>query len=148
MFRLFLDTHSVLRYIVLMMLLIVIVRFAFAKIIKRQYNNLDDRLNLVTLIFVHLQFLLGLILYFISPVTTAAMADMSAAMKDENLRFWAVEHITIMTLAVIIITVGRVRSKSDGLRSDEKFRRLIIYYSIGLVLIIAGIPWERMLPNL
>ena len=146
MYPILLTSHSVLRYAVLLLLIGVIIRFGLAKIFKRQYNDLDDKLSLFTLIFTHIQFLLGLALYFISPITRAAMSDMSAAMQDESLRFWAVEHIVIMTLAVIMITIGRVRAKSKGLRTDEKFRRVIIFYSIGLVLIIAGIPWERFLP--
>jgi hypothetical protein len=144
MYPVILQSHSVLRYLVLLMLIAVVIRFIFGKIFKRQYNNLDDKLSLITLMFVHLQFLLGLVLFFISPITATAMEDMAAAMKETELRFWAVEHTTLMILAVILITVGRIRSKSNGLRSDEKFRRLIIFYSIGFVLIVAGIPWERM----
>ena len=143
MYPILLQAHSVLRYLVLLMLFVVIICFGFAKIFKRQFNNLDDKLSLLTLVSVHLQFLIGLIIYFNSPLIKTALADMAAAMKDENLRFWAVEHITLMTLAVIMITVGRIRTKKNGLRSDEKFRRLLIFYSIGLVLIVAGIPWER-----
>lgn len=146
MYSVFVDVHSVLRYVVLFMLLAVIIRFGFAKISRRQFNRTDDRLNLLALAVVHLQFLIGLIIYFTSPMIRAAMADMAAAMQDENLRFWAVEHITLMTLAVIMITIGRIRTRKNGLRSDEKFRRLLIFNSIGLVLIIAGIPWERWLP--
>jgi len=144
MYPVILQTHSVLRYLVLLMLIAVVIRFIFGKIFKRQYNNLDDKLSLITLMFVHLQFLLGLVLFFISPITAAAMSDMATAMKEPELRFWSVEHTTLMILAVILITAGRIRSKSNGLRSDEKFRRLIIFYSIGFVLIVAGIPWERM----
>lgn len=146
MYPFILQTHSILRYAVLLMLVVVIVRFIFAKLFPRQYNATDERLNLVTLMLVHLQFLIGLILYLVSPITREAMNNMAAAMKDETLRFWAVEHFTIMVIAVIIITVGRIRTRKNGLRSEEKFRRLIIFYSIGLVLIIAGIPWERLLP--
>lgn len=144
MYPIVLQTHSVMRYLVLLMLVVVIVRFIFAKVFKRQYNNLDDKLNLITLMLVHLQFLLGLVLFFISPIISSAMSDMPAAMKEPELRFWSVEHTTLMVLAVILITVGRIRAKSNGLRSDEKFRRLIIFYSIGFVLIVAGVPWERI----
>jgi len=142
MYPLLLDAHSVLRYVVLALLVFVIARYALGKIFQRQYNGMDDKLGLLMVMAVHLQFLAGTILYFISPLTTSALEDFSAAMKDEILRFWAVEHVTLMTLAVILITIGRVRAKK-GLRSDERFRRAIIFYSLGLVLIIAGIPWER-----
>ncbi len=141
-----LQTHSILRYVVLLMLMIVIVRFAFAKISKRHYNNLDDKLSLFTLITVHLQFLIGLALYLTSPVIKAALADMAATMKDDGLRFLAVEHVTLMVIAVILITVGRIKARKKELHSDEKFRRTLIFYAIGLVLIVAGIPWEKLFP--
>ncbi|HXH19807.1 MAG TPA: hypothetical protein VNJ07_12070 [Chitinophagales bacterium] len=143
MFPLLLHTHSILRYLVLLLLAIVIVRFTFGKIFKRQYNSLDDRLSLFTVMIVHLQFLIGAILYFISPTVKAALSDMAAAMKDEILRFWAVEHVTLMAGAVLLITIGRIKSKKQALHSEQKFRRALIFYVLGLVFIIAGIPWER-----
>ena len=92
---------------------------------------------------VHIQFAIGIVLYIVSPIVKAALADMGAAMKDEALRFAAVEHVTVMLLAVIAITVGRVWSKKAKL-DDMKHRRSLICYAIGFVLIIAGIPWEKM----
>lgn len=92
---------------------------------------------------IHIQFVIGIVLYFVSPVVRAALADMGAAMKDDALRFAAVEHVTVMLLAVIAITVGRVWSKKAKI-DDMKHRRLLICYAIGFVLIIAGIPWEKM----
>src|ERR1051325_1491488 len=104
MYHILLQTHSILRYLVLLMLLIVIVRFVFAKISKRSYNNLDNRLSIFMIMSVHLQFVLGLALYFISPIVKNARADWQTAMHDDILRFWAVEHVTLMVAAVILIT--------------------------------------------
>jgi hypothetical protein len=112
-------------------------------ITKRQQNTLDNRLGVALILFVHLQFLLGIVLYFISPIVQTARADMGEAMKDDLLRFFAVEHVTIMLIAVIAITVGRIWSKKAKLDS-QKFSRALVCYSIGLVLIIAGIPWEKV----
>lgn len=138
-----LHTHSFLRYLILLLLLAVIVRALIGYITKRPVNSLDNRLGIALIICVHTQFLLGLGLYFVSPNVQAALADMAAAMKDEYLRFVAVEHVTIMLLAVIAITVGRVWSKKAKL-DTLKHSRALVCYSIGLVLIIAGIPWEKV----
>lgn len=92
---------------------------------------------------VHIQFVIGIVLYFVSPIVQDALADMGAAMKDDALRFAAVEHVTVMLLAVIAITVGRVWSKKAQL-AEMKHRRMLIGSALGFILIIAGIPWEKM----
>lgn len=138
-----LHTHSFLRYLILLLLLAVIVRALIGYITKRQVNSLDNRLGVALLACVHTQLLIGIALYFVSPIVQMARADMGAAMKDEALRFVAVEHVAIMLLAVVAITVGRVWSKKAKLDTQQHSRALVCY-SIGLVLTIAGIPWEKV----
>jgi hypothetical protein len=107
---------------------------------KKNYSTLDDKLGLFLMASVHIQFVVGIVLYLISPIVKQALSDMGAAMKDPVLRLWSVEHITIMVLAVLLITMGRVLSKKAS--TDKlKFKRASIYYTIGLILIMYGIPW-------
>jgi hypothetical protein len=76
----------------------------------------------------------------VSPIVQSALADMGSAMKDKMLRFWAVEHIAVMILSILIITVGNAMAKratTDG----EKFKKIFIYFTIGLILILISIPW-------
>jgi uncharacterized membrane protein YdjX (TVP38/TMEM64 family) len=88
----------------------------------------------------NLQLILGLVLYGISPITRAAMTNFAAAMKDSTLRFFAVEHVAGMLLAVVIAQVGYSISKRA--RTDSgKFLRAAIAYSIAGVVILASIPW-------
>ena len=96
--------------------------------------------------FVHLtslQLVLGLLLYgVLSPVTLAAMADMGAAMKDSSLRFWAVEHITMMLIAVSLAHVGagRIKKAADD---RGKHRAAAIFFTIALVIMLSSIPWDE-----
>lgn len=143
MYSILLQTHSILRYLILAVLLIVLFRSAIGHLAKRKYEPFDNQASLLLLMLVHIQFVIGIVLYFVSPVVQAALADMGAAMKDDALRFAAVEHITVMLLAVIAITVGRVWSKKAK-PDDMKHRRMLIGSALGFVLIIAGIPWEKM----
>jgi len=84
----------------------------------------------------HLQLVLGLVLYFISP---KVVFDASS-MKVSLLRFYLVEHIGLMIIAVILITIGYV--KSDRTADEiKKYKHVVVYYSIALVLILASIPW-------
>ncbi|MES2309074.1 MAG: hypothetical protein V4507_09460 [Verrucomicrobiota bacterium] len=91
-----------------------------------------------------IQLLLGFILYGISPLLKLARAHFSLAMKRHELRFFAVEHITLMLLALVLVHIGSVRSKR-ALTDRLKFRQLLIWNSASLVMILFGIPWWRPL---
>jgi membrane protein DedA with SNARE-associated domain len=93
-------------------------------------------MNRFAMTFTHLQLLLGLILYFISPKVVFA----ASSMKDAFLRFFLVEHIGLMLVAVALITIGFVRSQRAE-QPSAKYKSLIIFYSIALVIILAAIPW-------
>lgn len=89
------------------------------------------------MITAHLQLILGLILYFfLSPYVQFN----SKTMSDAVLRFYSVEHITIMVLAIALITIGYSQAKKK-LESAQKFRAVFTYYLIALILLLAGIPW-------
>jgi heme A synthase len=91
---------------------------------------------LLAMIAVHIQFLVGLILFFTSPKVVFS----SSAMRDDVLRFFLVEHNTIMLIAIVLITIGYSRSKR--LADDaKKFKSVRLFYLIGLILILIGIPW-------
>lgn len=91
----------------------------------------------------NVQFVLGLILYAISPITRPAMMNFAAAMKDSTLRFFAVEHVAGMLLAVVIAQIGYSISKRAA-TDRGKFLRSAIAYSLAAVLILASIPWPFM----
>ncbi len=86
--------------------------------------------------FTHLQFLIGMALFFI----TGRYKISGEVMKDSIARFYAVEHTTLMILAVILITVGYSRCKKAQTVS-AKHKAISIFFGIALVLILAGIPW-------
>lgn len=135
-----LHLHSALRYVVLALLIITIAKAFIGWFGKKDYTTGDDKLSLFTFISSHTQLLIGLILYGISPVVKAGMADMAASMKDPIMRFWTVEHALSMVVAIIIITLGRIMSKK-GTTDAAKHRRIAIYYLLALILIFSAIPW-------
>ncbi len=100
-----------------------------------------DRWGMIMVTALDLQMLLGLILYFaLSPFTVQAMQDFGAAMRTPQLRFWAVEHITMMIGAVILTHVGRVLSRKATNPSARRMRMLICY-GLATLLMFAGTPW-------
>src|SRR5438132_9902041 len=107
-------------------------------------SDKTDRWGLALMMALDLQLLLGLLLYLVlSPFTTEAMKNFGAAMRDPGLRFWAVEHITMMFVAVILVHVGRVlarKAKTPGARRT----RLLVCFGLATLAMIVAIPWPGM----
>jgi hypothetical protein len=102
-----------------------------------------ERLHKQFLAVLDTQLLLGLFLYFfLSPITAAARANMAIAMKDAQLRFFSVEHIATMLIAVAVAHVGRVRSKRREGRL--RYRSTFITQTLWLVLTMIAIPWPGL----
>lgn len=138
-----LHSHNGLRWLVLLALLISIV-FAFSGWFrKRDWTKTDKLSGLLLVIFMDLQFLIGIILYaFVSPITKAAFSDFGAAMKNADLRFYAVEHFLMMIIALVLVHIGRAKSKKD-IAGWKRHRSAALFYGLSLLLILAAIPWER-----
>lgn len=133
--------HNLLRWVVLFSAIFAL--FAvFSGMIRRQlWGKLQHVAGLVFSSAVGLQIVLGLVLYGISPLTLGAMKNMREAMKNDQLRFYAVEHITIMILAFVVAQLGYSLSKRND-NDKRKYMIAAIAYSVAVVLIILGIPWR------
>ncbi len=135
MYTMLQHAHSGIRWIILILLIVSIIG-SFTKRNKSEFTDSDKKSYLFTMIFTHIQVLLGAVLYFISPMVQFT----SDTMKNAVTRFYTMEHATLMLLAIILITIGYSRSK----RADSvagKHKAISIFYSIALLLILAGIPW-------
>ena len=145
MYPTILAIHNIVRWIVLISGLIAAVKALIGWFGSKEWSNLDDQLGLIFTISLDIQLLLGLVLYiFLSPITTTAFRDFGAAMADGDLRFWAIEHIFMMVLAVILAHIGRALSKK-AVEDKAKFKRAAIFYTLAILFILAAIPWDRAL---
>lgn len=130
-----LHAHSGLRYVVLLLLIVAIFN-AFSKKKASAWTPKDKKISLFAMIFTHIQLLIGLVLYFISPKVSFE----EGFMQNDVLRFYAVEHVTLMLVALTLITIGY--SKAKKANSDpKKFGAIATFYLIGLLLILYAIPW-------
>lgn len=133
------HAHSGLRWLVLLFLILAIVNAARKWNGVPAFSDKDKKLNLFALIFTHVQFILGLILYFISPKVIFTAETMS----NRVMRYFAVEHITTMLIAIALITIGYSRAKRHA-TDLKKFRATFWFYLIGLIVLLMGIPWPFM----
>lgn len=100
-----------------------------------------DRWGLVLSIALDIQMLLGLVMYFgVSPVMESIRANFAAAMPNPQLRFWAVEHITGMVIAVVLVHVGRVLSRKAASPQSRRKRQMICYGLATLIMLLLT-PW-------
>lgn len=136
MYEMLVHTHSGLRWIVLLLMLMAIIKGFSGWNGQKKFSAGDKKVALFAMVSFHTQFLIGLILYFVSPVVTFS----EGFMKIPVLRFYAVEHISLMVLAMIFITIGYSKSKK-AVEDQGKFRKIAIWYLLTLILVLAAIPW-------
>lgn len=132
--------HSGWAYLVLVLLAVVVVMSIIGLSSKAKFSATNRKIALFGLIFSHIQLLVGLVLWFVSPVGKAALSSM----KDATLRLTALEHPLINIIAIILITIGW--SKHKKLTTDASiFKNFAIFYGLGLFLILLRIPWHLWL---
>lgn len=133
--------HSYWAYLVVLVVVLATFNALTGAIGKRQYAARDFRISLFALICSHLQLLIGLILFFVSPrIQWFSGNDIGLIMKNDSLRLYNLEHPLLMIIAVILITIGYSKHKKK-LASAPKFKTLSIFYTLALIAILAIIPW-------
>jgi hypothetical protein len=137
--------HSYWAYLVVLILLLGAFNALIKYFSKKPYEAKDFRISLFTLIVNHIQLLIGLVLYFVSPYFNAfSEQGMGEIMKDSNLRLYLVEHPSIMIISIVLITMGYSKHKKK-LSSTPKFKILAIFYTLALILMLSRIPWSAWL---
>ena len=135
--------HSYMAYIALAVLILAVGN-AISGLAGKKFFTMgkDLRLSLFALILCHIQLLIGLLLYFISPSGFSAIQEFGMGGLTSAARLLAVEHPFVNILAIVFITIGWSRHKKF-LEGDKKFKSIAIFYGIGLLLILSRIPWSQ-----
>jgi uncharacterized membrane protein YphA (DoxX/SURF4 family) len=134
------DIHSYWAYIVLGILIFSVVNAVLGFTKKRSFTDKDLRIGLFTLIVSHIQLLIGLGWYFMSPW----YKSMKENGIDTGNRLLALEHPIVMILAIVFITIGWSKHKKK-IEDTEKFKTFSIFYGIALLLVLYRIPWNNWL---
>jgi len=145
MYNVIKSLHSYWAYLVLIVLIIATVNAIIKTVGDKEYAASDFRKSLFTLIVSHIQLLIGLVLYFVSPrLQLFSESGMGDIMKDSVNRLYLVEHPIINIIAVALITIGYSKHKKK-LTSSTKLKTIAIFYTIALVLFLSRIPWSTWL---
>lgn len=142
MYSIILPLHNLLRWGVLLFGVYAITKSALGLIHHRPFSKQANIAHAIFVGFCHLQLLLGITLYMISPNVDAALANgFGAAMKDSYSRLIVMEHISVNVIAIAFIQIGRTLSKK-AIEPATKYKKSLIFFSIGLLLILSRIPWQ------
>lgn len=135
--------HSYWAYLVLLILIVAVINAVSGVTSKRTFKDKDLRISLFALIVTHIQLLIGLGWYFMSPwYKSMKEIGMGETMSNAALRFQAVEHPITMLLAIVLITVGWSKHKKQ-ITDTGKFKKIALFYGLGLLLILSRIPWDQ-----
>ncbi len=129
--------HSGWAYIALLLLVFVLVNALLGKSSNKEFTLKDRKIALFGLIVSHIQLVVGLILWFVSPLGKAALGNMS----DAATRLTSLEHPLVNILAITLITIGWSKHKK-ATTSTAKFNNISLFYGLGLLLILSRIPWS------
>lgn len=133
--------HSVLRWVILLLLLAAIFSSYGGMSSGRTYAARDRKLGLFLMICAHTTLLLGLVLWFFGMGLSFVRENgMGVVMKNAVMRYWVVEHFVGMLIAIVLITIGRGVAKKS-IPDASKFKRSFWLFLLALVIILATIPW-------
>lgn len=144
MYAILKTVHSYWAYFVLILLLLAVLNAIRGKIAGKEFGANDLRISLFGLIFSHIQLLIGLILYFVSPWFDQWSALGMGVMKNAESRLYLVEHPITNIVAIALITMGWSMHKRQS-ESSKKFLRIALFYGLGLVFLLSRIPWDAWL---
>jgi hypothetical protein len=139
MYELLQKLHSWWAYLALIILFLTVINAVIGYSGKKLFQPKDLRISLFGLIFAHIQLLLGLMLYIISPLGMDSLGEM----KNAAVRLTSLEHPLINIIAIVLITIGW--SKHKKVENHLKFQKIMVFYGLGLLLILSRIPWSSWL---
>lgn len=142
MYELLQKLHSWWAYLALLVLFIAVINALLGYVSKKSFLSKDLRISLFALIFTHIQLLLGLAVFFVSQKGLKGFG-VEGAMKNPELRLTMLEHPLINIIAIILITIGW--SKHKKATTEGKFKKILFFYGVGLLLILIRIPWKSWL---
>ena len=134
-----LHLHSLLRWIALVLIVVSVIKFFSSAASNKSFTSGDKKLGLFTLITFHLQLVIGLLLYFLKG-WHKSFSDMASTMSETWTRFYAVEHMLGMIIAIAFVTIGYSSAKRTRV-DRKKFKKMAWWFLIALIIVLVSIPW-------
>ncbi|HJW90438.1 MAG TPA: hypothetical protein VJ436_07340 [Anaerolineales bacterium] len=149
MYSFVLAVHNILRWVAIILAIVALARAYSGWLGRREWTATDRKIGVFFASAMDLQLLLGLILYIVlSPTTRTAFSNFGAAMRVADVRFFALEHILYMVIAIVCVHIGTAAARK-ATQAVDKHRQAAIWFSLGGLALLLGMPWFRpWLPGL
>lgn len=141
MYLTLLTIHSLFRWLVLCSLVFAVYRAYSGWLMHKAFTAFDNRVRHISATIAHVQLIIGVWLYFISPIVKYFLDNFHSAVHQRQIRFFGMEHSTMMLTAIILITIGSAVSKRQT-TDKGKFKTIALWYTIALVIILLNVPWS------
>jgi xanthine/uracil permease len=141
MYAFILALHSLIRWFVLTSLLFALYRAYVGWLGNKAYSKVDNQVRVIAATIAHIQLVIGLWLYFISPIANYFISHFKEAVHERQIRFFGMEHVTMMLIGITLITVASAKAKRKA-TDQEKFKTMAIWLTIALLVILSSIPWS------
>jgi len=111
------------------------------RLLKTSFSKTDNISRIISATVAHVQLVLGITLYFVSPIVAYFLHNFSTAVHERSIRFFGMEHITMMLIAITFVTIGSAKAKRKP-TDQQKFKTIAIWYTIAFLIIFLSIPWS------
>lgn len=140
MYSILTGLHSMMRWLVLASLVYGMYRAYRGWFTAKRFSRFDNSVRHTTATIAHIQLMIGLLLYFISPLVSYFLHNFKTAVHERQVRFFGMEHSIMMLLGIVVITIGSAKAKRK-ITDKAKFRTMAIWFTIGLLIILSSVPW-------
>ncbi|TDH26155.1 hypothetical protein EXU57_11730 [Segetibacter sp. 3557_3] len=140
MYHVLLVSHSWVRWLVLASLVFAISRAYNGYTSKSTFSRTDNGIRHWTATIAHIQLVIGILLYFQSPLIKYIMASLKGNLQQFELAFFGLIHGSLMLAAIVVVTIGSAKSKREQI-DTHKFKTMLVWYAIALGIMLIAIPW-------
>ena len=140
MYSVLLFLHSIFRWLVLVSLIYSIYMASRGYALKLVFSKTDNAIRHWTATLAHIQLMIGMVLYFKSPLIHYFWSPAGKAAASKELTFFGLVHLALMLISIILITIGSAKAKRQQ-QDKAAIKTVLIWYSIALILIFIAIPW-------
>jgi hypothetical protein len=141
MYSFLLALHSLTRWLVLVSLLYSISIAYRGWLLKKPFSKADGVIRSVTTTIAHIQLVIGVWLYSISPVVNYFLHNFKTAVGEREIRFFGMEHITMMVIAITVLTIGSAKAKRKP-ADHQKFKTMAVWFTVAVLIILLSVPWS------
>lgn len=140
MYTFLIVSHSIVRWLIVPAMIYALFRGFRGWAQKRPFTKTDDSVRHITATLTHIQLMIGYVLYFNSPFITYFRTHFKEAVGQFDFVFFGMIHITLMTIAIVLVTIGSSAAKRQQ-NDTAKFKTMAVFYTIAFLVILIAIPW-------